>query len=604
MATQYTPGYGLPFPEGSNNVVVHSDIRALAEKIDEQLFTVREDQGFAGSSTPVQDLTWGVRYVASAEVATALGLPAISTGWLTARKSGSVTRVNFESTDSGDGTLRNFSIATDTSGSWAKSKWVQEAPAFKGVIGVTAGGGSWQNLTEGIYLILEGATATALGLPTPRPGILTITDARTGPRLAEYSPNDPLGGTVRSRWECRTQSDLSWGRWYRIELVSMRSAPVVLSLPSIDSTQSSPNEGWRSIFTVNRHTERARVHIRGRNWRAGQEWPINMIDMGIASRDRAGLFTAGTMTKVPGIAGITIPAGTEWVSDWFDIFMSPGNEYMACMGATFPVTPVGLNNAWCYTTTASGTLWDDNEEPRWGQVPFMPFEMWIEVEIPSNVPVNTYFGASSTMGMNLPDGIRYSYPQIHAQKHSAYAAHTAAGGWAVTDDSAWDLTVIDRFGSAGHCDDLYLAWGANEIGQRGKTAQEVYDRLVLWLERIVPRIGNPRVHLMTLRARPGVSGPADPVEIERSTLNKMIRYSPPALVTDVIDVAAVWDDPTAPYRRRPDVIGAAGPNDTHPSKVDQGRWAQTLDGGGPGLPPAPQLTEDPADPGFYFIGGL
>lgn len=589
-----TVNKGIPYPDGTNDVVVHADVKKLAEKVDEMLLNAEEYKGVVTSGQLPASMLRGIYYVDTPSKANALGLPTGVEGWLTISQVGEARRITFETVADTFASQKSFSIASSASGSWTNSVWVKDAPGVVGVIGVSAGGGTWAGLTEGVYLVLEGSTATALGLPTPRPGTLTITEGQSGPRLAEYSPNDPLGGTVRSRWECRTHSDLSWGRWYRIELVSMRSAPVVLSLPSIDSTQSSPNEGWRSIFTVNRHVERARVHIRGRNWRAAQEWPINMIDAGIAVRDRAGLFTAGTMTKVPGVAALTIPAGTEWVSDWFDIFMSPGNEYMLCMGATFPVTPVGLNNAWCYTTTSAGTLWDNNEEPRWGQVPFMPFEIWLEVEIPSNVPVTSSFGASSTLGMNLPDGIRYSYPQIHAQKHGAFVAHTAAGGWAVTDDSAWDLTVIDRFGSAGHCDDLYLAWGANELTARGKTAQEIYDRLVLWLERVVPRIGNPRVHLMTVRARPGVSGPDDPVEIERSKLNKMIRYEPPALVTDVIDVAAVFDDPSAPYRRRPDVIGAAGPNDTHPNKAGQGLWAQILDNGGglPSIPPAISISRD------------
>lgn len=581
-----TTNKALPYPDGGNAVVVHGDIKKLADKVDEQILASEEYKGLATDPGTVIAATRGVLYVDSPARAAALGLPINSEGWLTIRQTGPARRVTFETVANSFAGQRTFTTATAADGSWTSSTWVQDAPATVGVIGITAGGGTWKGLSEGTYLILDGETATKLGAPSPRPGMLRITQGTSGPKLAEYNPNDPIDGTVRSRFEARTRSDRSWGQWYRIELVSMRTAPVVLSLPSIESVQANPNQGWRSLFTVNRHTERARVHVRGRNWRAGQEWPINLIDMGIATRDRAGLFADGTMTKVPGAVGKSIPAGTEWVSDWFDVFMSPGNVYMLCLGATFPVVPVGLNNAWCYTTTSSGTLWDNNEEPRWGQVPFMPFEVWIEVEIPSNVLVTSSFGASSTMGMNLPDGIRHSYPQIHAQKHGAFVAHTAAGGWAVTDDSAWDLSVIDRFGDAGHCDDLYLAWGANELTVQGKTAQEIYDRLVLWLERIVSRIGSPRVHLMTVRARPGVSGPGDPVEIERAKLNKMIRYDPPALVTDVIDVAAVWDDPTAPWRRRPDVIGAAGPNDTHPSKIDQARWAQILDSGG-GLPPVP-----------------
>lgn len=589
--TSYTANYSIPSPDGPDDVVVHSDIKDLADKVDEQLVNVREDQGFAGASTPVQNMAWGVRYVASGATATTLGLPAVSTGWLTARKNGSISRVNFETTDIGDGTQRNFSIATDASGSWAKSKWVQEAPGIKGVIGVSAGGGTWEGLPEGVYMIAEGATATALKLPSPRPGVLSIMDGRSGARVAEYQPNDPLSGTVRARWECRSRSDRSWGTWYYNKLLGMRSAPIVASLPSIDSTQSSPNEAWRSIFTTNYHSERARIHLRGRNFRTGvTHGPVNIVGMGVAQRDRAGLYTAGTLTNVPGGAGAVIPAGGgEWVSDWFDLFLSPGNEYMLMLGATFPNTPVALNNFWGYTTTAGASEWANNEEPRWGQVPFCPFEIWIEVQVPSDVPVIGYFGASTTMGMNLPDGVRYSYPQLHAKKHGGFAAQTAGGGWAVTDDTAWDLEAIDRFGAAGHCDDLYVAWGANELSARGKTAQEVFDRLVLWLDRIVPKLGNPRVHLITVRARPGVSGPTDPVEVERAKLNRMLRYTPPEITTDVIDMAAVFDDPLAPWRRRSDVVGAAGPSDTHPNKAGQGLWAQVLDGGG-GLPAVNPVT--------------
>ena len=264
---------------------------------------------------------------------------------------------------------------------------------------------------------------------------------------------------------------------------------------------------------------------------------------------------------------------------------------MLMLGATFPNTPVALNNFWGYTTTAAASEWANNEEPRWGQVPFCPFEIWVEVQVPSDVPVIGYFGASTTMGMNLPDGVRYSYPQLHAKKHGGFAAQTAGGGWAVTDDTAWDLEAIDRFGAAGHCDDLYVAWGANELSARGKTAQEVFDRLVLWLDRIVPKLGNPRVHLITVRARPGVSGPTDAVEIERAKLNRMLRYTPPEIATDVIDMAAVFDDPLAPWRRRSDVVGAAGPSDTHPNKAGQGLWAQVLDGGG-GLPAVNPVAVD------------
>lgn len=45
--TRFTPHYALPYPEGRDAVAVHSDVQALAVKMDAELFTRYTISGIA-----------------------------------------------------------------------------------------------------------------------------------------------------------------------------------------------------------------------------------------------------------------------------------------------------------------------------------------------------------------------------------------------------------------------------------------------------------------------------------------------------------------------------------------------------------------------------
>lgn len=49
MATQFTPEYSLPYPDGDSSVVVHTDLKNLANEVDNALrLIITEDPADPG----------------------------------------------------------------------------------------------------------------------------------------------------------------------------------------------------------------------------------------------------------------------------------------------------------------------------------------------------------------------------------------------------------------------------------------------------------------------------------------------------------------------------------------------------------------------------
>ena len=527
-----------------------------------------------------QDLDPAVYWVQSGAIATSLGLPVQQLGALiiTDDQNSSARTVEFKTVDYTGGAQSTWTIASDHTGSWALSKWKRTEDGYLGT--VSAADGPYTSLATGRHAITSATVATGIGLQSPRAGILDLAEGYGGARNMNFVPSHPGNADTAYDLTVSTTPGVTWpDSFYVRKKHRLRSAPIILSQPSGEYTTNDHRPAHRIPFTVPCETERMRIHVRAYHYRTGQSWG-GMTIQGMAVGKHLGGGTMNGIQEIPNVAGGWVPQipGEWWSTDWRDVYLNPGQEYLFSYAADWTdAYPMQLLSC---TTWASTDPASYNQSSGGSRFSLQPLEIWLEVLAPSDVPVFAYMGTSLTMGMDSPDPVFNSYPQLHARRHGAFCAMTAAGGWAIVDDSARDAAVIGRLGDAGLSDRAYALWGgANDIGARGATEAEIATAIEDWLITSQPLLGAPDTYLLTNAGGVRYSGPDDPAYVALEEVNDWMRKVALARsdVAGVIDTHALTGVPGAPWSVDPAFV--IGPTNGHFNAAGHKRWAEALDAG-------------------------
>lgn len=443
--------------------------------------------------------------------------------------------------------------------------------------------GTLATLPAGRYSVRYIGTAAAWGLPHALIGDLSVIPTGNQKQIV-FEPNDASAGFgVKSEYTLGTDAaGVLRDRWQRVDRSIMRSAPVVLTAPAGEyGPVAVSREAVRLPFTVPTNVSRVRVHMRPWNYRTEVEWgPARLEGVMIAQAESEGSGTiTGSRWYSSAAPGATVP-GTGWTSDWFHVGLTPNSTFLLSYGAEWLDASRDLVMGTCWTHSDRAEY--DSTSPAvfengWGGFFLQPMDVWIECEAPSNVPIWGYFGASNTMGMDSGNPVYGAYPNIHARKNGAFAAITAAGGWSIMDSSAHELDTMRRFGfPARIMDRVYLDWGSN-IAIRGASAEDAIAEMERWMNRQLPGLGSPPVHLLTQIAGPGADDTTDTVGT-LSDWNEWIRYvaTQRPEVKGLHDVAAIFADPERPWTARPEF--RASPGNVHFNAMGQKLRAAALDG--------------------------
>ena len=533
-------------------------------------------KGMLGASGNIDTLEDGAYGILSSTAAEGMGLPEHLTGVIESYQTAGVQLFHVKAS----GEQRTWQRSNFSSG-WTGWQRVDAGSWYKGNLDEQTG--TLATLDAGLYLVRYVATAEAWGLPQRLIGQLEVIDAGTQ-RQIFYRPNDAGAGFgVKSVWETATDSngDLR-DRWQRSDKHIMRSAPVVLTAPAGEyGPVAVSREAVRLPFTVPTNVSRVRVHMRPWNYRTEAEWgPARLEGVMIAQAASEGSGTiTGSRWYSADAPGASVP-GSGWTSDWFHVGLTEGNTYLLSYGAEWLDASRDLVMGTCWTHTDRAeydSTADAIYQNGWGGFFLQPMDVWIECEAPSNVPIWGYFGASNTMGMDSGNPVQGAYPTLHARKHKAFCALTAAGGWSLMDSSAHRTATMRRFGfPARIMDRVYLDWGSN-IAIRGASAEDAIAEMERWMNQQLPGLGSPPAHLLTQIAGPGADDTSDTVGV-LSDWNEWIRYvaTQRPEVKGLHDVAAIFADPERPWTARPEF--RASPGNVHFNAMGQKLRAAALDG--------------------------
>ena len=370
------------------------------------------------------------------------------------------------------------------------------------------------------------------------------------------------------------------------DLIPMRSSPIVLSQPAGEYTTNSSRASWRIPFTVPCDVKKVKLHIKAQNYRTGDNWGGSTLRGAHIGKHAGNGAMSGPITRIEGsgneAAGLWIPrvkSQEAVTANWTTVDLKAGEEYiLSYEGQWDNAYPMQLIPAKCWGNTSKGVAGNASNSG-YSKFSLQPLDMWIEAEAPASVPVYSYFGTSVTMGMSSPESVFGSYPQIHARREGAFAAQTAAGGWAIMDDSAHDPAVIGRFGDAGKSQRAYALWGgSNDINARGATPDQIKAKITSWVDVAAPIIGTSDIRLMTNGAGVRYTGPDDERVIKLEAVNDWIRKDAQALanVGGAIDVQSAMTIQGKPWKS--DLAYVIGPDDGHPSPAGHKRYADLLSG--------------------------
>ena len=527
----------------------------------------------------------GAWFVASGAVATSLQLPRITIGWLVvnpAAGSALHRRIVFQTSGSSTRNPETWSLTIDSSGSYSSGDWIREDDRYIRPLAISD---NYTDLAPGKYGAISSSSPTSVGIPSGRAGSLQISTTNDQLKTARYSTNHPGGADKYYDYATATNAANNWnGSWYVSNLHKLRSSPIALTQPSGDYTISNKAEyrpSHRLAFTCPTNVERIRIHVRANHYRLGKSYG-GMTLRGMSVGKSTGDGGMNAQQAIDGTSGVVIPEdGSEWVSEWSTVFLSPGDTYLLSYSADWTTAPGTMQllastnwassdpDAWSSTGTSTG----------WTRYSLSPLDIWIECLAPADVPVYSYFGTSLTMGMSSGDPVFMSYPQIHARNNGVFCAQTAAGGWAVVDDTAQDPNVIGRFGDAGVSQKVFALWGgSNDVNARGATVEEVADAIESWSAIAKSKLKGS-IYLQTSAGGQRYTGPDDPGWLNLEAMNDWIRHEGWQLpnVAGVLDMHNLMTANGEWWKQTGDFT--ASPTDGHFNTAGNKKYAMALDAG-------------------------
>lgn len=222
----------------------------------------------------------------------------------------------------------------------------------------------------------------------------------------------------------------------------------------------------------------------------------------------------------------------------------------------------------------------------------MPFELWLEVEVPATTPAIGIVGDSNSVGVNAAIPIHDAWISQYCRRIGAFPVNYGHSGDAMGQAQTADHYKWNRWNHLDRPDMVVHANGANDLPatEGGVTLAEMQE----WA-RNEWAISDAKIskikHGVVLKSRD--SGVNNTVRVQ---YNNWIKTLP--------DPLRDWQDIASPVTANdtggllPQYISSDG---IHMNTAGQAAIANAITRP---LAPAPamQVTEDPADPGFFLIG--
>lgn len=435
------------------------------------------DLWFSESTLTVSDnldlLPSGIRTIWSGETSQALGLPdnlmytitterwGLSAGIQTAKARG-VTTVKV---------LRRQLL----SGGW--SVWKDISPWYDTT--ALTSSDNLDELTSGVRTVWSGTVAEALGLPTNTLG--AVTTVRWGASAAIQTFE------TRALEVATYKRALLSGGWTSWQKQGGNAGGGGTSVPV------SKSSGFKtvplSLTSGNGGSGRSPISASvayPMNWNAPiTRWRMVMRDgnprFGIGKSNRISI-TDLRANGVSLLSSATTPAdGSFWMSPWFT-GKPQGSLTFSYSAQLEPIAQVG-----------GGTINGSASTS-------MPFEMWIEAEVPAYVPVIAVLGDSNSCGVGTSVPVHDSYLSVYCRRVGALPVHYSASGdswagWENPNQHKWT-----RWSHLDAVDAVLLMLGSNDMGSGTLDTAETQRRF-LAVAAIAEDLISPIMHVGLLKPR-------------------------------------------------------------------------------------------------------
>jgi lysophospholipase L1-like esterase len=409
-------------------------------------------------------------------------------------------------------------------------------------------------ITPGVYGVWSAAdAATMTNLPPNyQGGPITVT--RFGQQVyqdVERYAND------RARWHRQGTEAGAFFGWDRTDLGSLvipvlpviskvpksgfKNVALALNVSETAGTEANLEAAVRFPLNFGFDFKRARLHIR--NWSyvasaAGTVYAgaVSFTGAWTGPAVAGNQFSGAPLNVLP---AFTTPAdGSEYVSPWFDLDYKQGAAHLFAFGYTTPgghVQARARGGCWRTTLAADAPLGSGFTG---GYSIYSPFDVWLEAEVPGEVPVIAAIGDSNTAatGTFFPVSDSWLSQLCRTALAVPYfvAAHgTTADTWDTPTDARWN-----RFGPEIAKPDLAIHFlGRNNLqpGVNLEAMQTAFRNVAAVIrDKLTPNL------------YAGTLTPSNTEAVEVQTLrrayNAWLKTKPEGL-HDVYDfVAAVSDD--------------------------------------------------------------
>lgn len=532
---------------------------------------------------------------------------------------------------------------------------------------ILSGYGTFDNITKtSRYSLWNGTQATDAGAPVSQVGeINTYIIGNAG--IQTYTTANPvIGAQVFTRgkgslgWgafkEVTNQPGTATGG-EPAPNAGFKNAYLALNQPATSGTETVSSAAVRWPILTGVGSKRARLHVRNWNWAFGTTYGAAAFTgawMGQAS----GKDFTGTPSKV--LPAFNLPSnGTEYVSAWFNYDLAADVQHLLSVGfttATGQANQASRGGAYRSATPADAAL--STGFPGTASTA-SPFDVWLELEVPAATPIVAGFGDSNTVGTGTTMPVYDSWLNQYARTNKAIPYFAAihgsnTGTWDDTDSSTWNRiagvarpdAVVNFLGQNDLVDGVTLAKMQANFNTilpilRDKLSTEVFVATITPADAKTSAVNTVRKAYNTwLKTLPGGVKDVFDFSAAVSDDDTTIRPADNAdglhfLATGHTKIAAkLTARPVTPPLAQKGEPGANGigipaggaalqivrknsagttTEWVSPSKsiVGLGNVDDTADYAKPvSLATAqeldtkqPKLIEDPADPGFYLIGG-
>lgn len=466
-------------------------------------------------SDSLDDLPSGVRPIWSGDTALALGLPKNLMFTVTTERWGDSAGIQTaKSRGVSDVSVYRRQLL---SGGW--TVWRDISPWYN--TSALASSDILDDLPSGVRTVWSGTVAEAVGLPAIALG--AVTTIRWGASAAIQTFE------TRALTVATYKRALLSGGWTSWQLQGSKSGGGGTARPT------STNSGFKTIpLSLTSGNSGAAYSPASAAVAYPMNWNAPIGRWRICMRDGNPRFGVGKSNKVEItnlrangaslLDSATTPAdGSFWNSPWFE-GKPQGYLTFSYVAELAPIANVG-----------GGTINGSASTS-------MPFEIWIEAEVPASVPVIAVLGDSNSCGVGTSVPIHDSYLSVYCRRIGALPVHYSASGdsW-----SGWENPNQHKWTRWSHLDPVdavLLALGSNDMGSGTLELAEAQRRF-LAVAAIAENQISPIMHAATLKPRNTNVGN---YEVVRRQFNTWIKTQPGSVRT--------WHDLNSPVSADDDTI--------------------------------------------------